>query len=71
VEAIGELRYSCLILGPARVVTASFLIGVFLGAGSFLTLATFFGVAAGLGTLLLERLRLDGDGFLGVLLLAC
>ena len=47
------------------------MIGVFLGAGSFLTLAAFFGVAVGLATLLSDRLRLDGDGFLGVLSLAC
>jgi hypothetical protein len=51
-------------------VTSSFLMGVFFGTGSFLTLAAFCGVAIGLETLLLTRLRLAGDGFLGVIWLS-
>jgi hypothetical protein len=39
--------------------------------GSFLTLATFCGVATGLDTLLSARLRLTGDDLSGVFWLAC
>lgn len=39
--------------------------------GSFLTLATFCGVATGLDTLLSSRLRLTGDDLSGVFWLAC
>ena len=71
VDVGAETRLSCLTLGTDRLAVGSFLMGAFFGAGSFLTLATFCGVATGLETVLPARLRLVGAGFLGVLLLAC
>lgn len=71
VDGGAEVRLSCLMLGTDRLAVGSFLTIVFFGADSFLTFATFCGVATGLATLLPARLRLAGAGFLGVLLLNC